>query len=403
MAYQDYKVRAIINKQVVSYYQKFRLLKDLDFNSDSPPQIFVGSGLKYPSVNVGIMAPPVPVEDSWVYNSPNYWTEQGYSIKQILELRKNLINSRFRTDVYTRTNRFLDKTKEIGMASKPVDIEVELNKKPFIKDDFDKVNMPTSVNASLKNIKITTNTRILTRVDKVVDDIDLKAADALDYLYKNKFDENFLTQLLSVGVLGLKKNRKLVPTRFSITATDDTIGKHLIKEVKNYQTINNYQLYYGNYLGNHYILMFFPEVWEYELFEGYLPGSVWNFSGKMEFSTDYENYYGRKGYASNTSGGFYATRLSVVEHLKKIKRQASCLAIRFETPEYYAGLGVFVVRNAGRKTLATKPYLFDDKHVMLAFARQIILKKFNYDINNQLKNSKLLNNIKNQIKLSKYF
>ena len=72
MAYKDYKARAIVNKKVVSYYQRFRVLENLDFNSDSPPQIFVGSKLKYPNVNMGIMAPPIPIEDSWLYNSPNY-------------------------------------------------------------------------------------------------------------------------------------------------------------------------------------------------------------------------------------------------------------------------------------------------------------------------------------------
>ena len=38
-----------------------------------------------------------------------------------------------------------------------------------------------------------------------MNDADLKSADALNYLYENGFDENTLTKLLSIGVLGLKK------------------------------------------------------------------------------------------------------------------------------------------------------------------------------------------------------
>jgi hypothetical protein len=37
---------------------------------------------------------------------------------------------------------------------------------------------------------------------------------------------------LSIGVLGLKKDKKLVPTRWAITATDDILAKKLLEKVK---------------------------------------------------------------------------------------------------------------------------------------------------------------------------
>ena len=122
--------------------------------------------------------------------------------------------------------------------------------------------------------------------------------------------------------MGVKKNRKLVPTRHSITAIDDTLGKQLITNIKQYPTLDEYRLYSGVYFGNVYFILMFPEIWSYELFEMYLPGAVWNFTGKIELMTDYEDYYGRKGYASNCVGGYYTVKLAILEHLTQRKRQA---------------------------------------------------------------------------------
>ena len=59
--------------------------------------------------------------------------------------------------------------------------------------------------------------------------------------FKNKFDEYTLSKILSVGVLGLKKDKKLVPTRWSITATDDILAKNLLRKIRDFKWIENYE------------------------------------------------------------------------------------------------------------------------------------------------------------------
>lgn len=378
-------------------------LKEI-FDSNSPPTVFIGSKLNYPEVNVGILSPTERIDNANIYDSPEYWYKNNFSIKQVVELRSSLINSRFKAKVedVRKSTKFLDIAQEIAMVQKPVDIEINLKKVPNVTPNFEKITMPFGVNAALKYVKITENVKINNKIEKIFNDSDLKAVDAINYLYKNEFSENTLSQLLSIGIFGLKKNRKLVSTRWSITATDDTIGKELLKEVKYNERIDRYYLYYGNYFGNYYLIMLFPEVFSYELFEGYLPGAIWNFSGKLEISTDYETFFGRTNYASNTVGGYYAARLPILEHLDKIKKQASCLVIRFETPEYSAPLGVWVVRQAARKTLTEQPFIFNDKKSMLNRAIELIKIKFNYDLENILVNSKLLKNLE-QRKLNCFF
>ncbi len=365
-----------------------KILNKSDFASSSPAP-FVGH-YGYPNVNVGILSPAKLEEDAELYDAPQYWADHNFKIPKIVDLRSSLINSRFKIEV-KKQNKFLDISKEVGMASKPVDVEISVDEKPRFRLKVDSYNAPVGPNAKLKNAQITSNPKISHYVDKVVDDIDLKAKNAILYLHKKDFNENFLTKLLSVGNLGLKKNRKLVPTRWSITATDDMIAKELIAKIKDYKQAD-YLAFFGSYLGNFY-----------ELFETYMPKTSWNVDENVNYTTDYEPYYGRKTYAENCAGGYYAARLSIVEKLEKTKRQSSVLALRFITGEYAVPLGVWVVREAVRKAMKNRPIEFASKELMLNYARLLIKKKFNYDVNNLLKNSILLRNIKHQTKLNKFF
>ncbi len=362
----------------------------------SSPTVFIGHNF-YPKLYVGILSPPEHRDDAWIYDAPHCWVEQNLTIPTILDYRSSLINSRFRADIKGK-NRFLDISREVGMASKPVDIEIELKEKPKFRLKTDAYLAPTGPNARLKKAKLVENPRVDSRIEKVVSDIDLVANQALVYLYKHGFNENFLTKLLSTGNLGIKANRKLVPTRWSITATDDSISKYLLGKVRDYDFCG-YEAYFGGHLGNYFIVLFFPDVWSYELFEMYSPGAEWNLSNQYKYMTDYESYYGRKGYAENCGGGYYAARFAVLEKLFRKKRQASVLVFRFITGEYAVPLGVWVVREAVRKTLRNKPIEFSSEDLMLQYARKLVKKKFDYKLDILLRRSVILKKSKNQMRL----
>jgi hypothetical protein len=366
-----------------------------DFFGQSP-NVFVGR-YGYPEVNVGILS----VEHYEEHDNPLLWSKEGYDIARIINLRSSLINSSFKASITGFKQRFLEMSKEVGMAEKPVDVEVSLSKKPVFSLSFEQDVMPHGPSVRLKNARITENPKIPSFVDKVVDDVDFKASNAITYLYNKEVDEHYLTRLLSIGTLGVKKQRKLVPTRWSITAVDDTLAKQMISEVKEH-SIHDYAVFFGGHLGNYYVAVFLPEIWSYELFETYVGKSTWHDSEEIAVMTDYEGYYGRKEYASNTVGGYYAARLAVLEHLKKVKRQSSVLLLRFITGEYYAPLGVWVVREAVRKTLANKPLVFDSKELMLKYVKAMVKKKFGLDIDFLFRKSVLLAMIKAQTKLTSF-
>lgn len=380
-------------------------LVDREFTGNTPPTVFVGSKyIQFKKANLGILSPIDNKQEAKKYDDPYLWYNQDYNIERIVGLRANLINARKKVDILdARTgNRFLELAQEIAMSFKTTTIDVELEKKLHPKINLDSIHLPFGPSGDIKKIIATENIKVEQHVEKVFYDTDLKSAEAIKYLHTKGIPEYSLSQILSLGITGLKKNRKLVPTKWSITATDDLLGKDLIKKIKNYNIIDGYKILYGNYLGNYYLILLFPEVFSYELFESAMPDNITDQQASVYTTTDYEGYDGRKTYAENTVGGYYAARLSLLEYLESKKIQASCLLLRFVSSEYSLPLGVFVVRQAVRRTVSSEEIIFNDKKKMLEIGRELILKRFNYDINQLLKRSILLNKINTQTKLENF-
>ena len=403
---EEKDIRFEVIKKIADTRFKYKDLgKISELVTSSPPSVFIGSKLRYPLVNVGILSPLERDEDAWIYDDAEFWAKNNFGIRDVVSLRESLLNSRFQSNVTSaRSNekKFVEMAQELALSSRPVDLEIEIKGKVGPGFKRDRVVIPQGMNAPLKKVKITGNVKIDSKLDKVMND-DIKAVEAVEFLYHNNFSEYTLSKVLSVGVLGLKKDRKLVPTRWSITATDDMIGKKLLEKIRDYPWIENHELFFGEFMGNCYLIMLFPNLFSYELFELYLPGSSWNPGNEIKASTDMEDFYGRKNYASNTAGGYYAARLPILEYLEKEKKQASVLAIRIELPSYWAALGVWVVRESVKKAMENKKLTFPDMKEMLESARKIGMIKFGYDPSKILKKSKVLENIKTQTNLGKWF
>jgi len=376
---------------------------DKNFQGTTPPTVFIGSKLTYPQMNVGILSPLSKEENPSNYDNPSLWYQSKIPVNKIVEYRTSLMNSRFKTTAYDvrKSNKLIELSQEVAMSLKPANIEFKLKKKPSFKVQFNETALPFGPTASLESARPSENIKIPTKIDKITSDTDLKATNAIQTLTEKGYNEHQVSQILSVGVLGLKQNRKLVPTRFSITATDDTLSKQQLVKIRYNEPIHNYRLYYGEYLGNHFFILMFPNVWAYELFEMYMPDNVIT-NEKLPYTTDYELFKGRKNYAENCVGGYYASRLAVTEHLYNRELQSSTLALRFITSAYTAHLGVFVVRQATRAALENKPLEFNNKKDMLSFIRSFVLKKFKYNITKTLPDSKVLNYIGTQTSLREF-
>jgi len=388
----------VIAKANARFKVKQGIEKDNFFGASPAP--FVGR-FGYPNINLGLLSPMRTGDDVWEYDAPKWWAQHNYDIDQVLNFRSELVNSRDKVHIRDEA-KLIEIGQDVAMSSKPVDVEVKLKQKPKFRVQLFDINEPMGPNAELEKVNIAENPKIDTRVWKVFDDTDLKAANALGYLYKKGFDENFLQKILSVGTLGVKFHRKLVPTRWSITATDDTLGKMLYSEIMDYNE-HDFAAYFGDYLGNYYLILIMPGPWSYELFEMYMPKASFNPTEKVQYSSDFEFHKGRKTYAENCTGGYYTVRLAILEKMKQLKKKGTCIVLRFITGEYALPLGVWVTREASRKTMQNKPIFFEDKELLLKYAKALIKKKFGYDIQHLLDDSKILKFQKHQKTLGEFF
>jgi len=333
--------------------------RDQDFHGASPPSVFIGSH-NYPKVNTGILSPQHP-GSSKLLDSPDKWYSENYSIEKVASLRTSLVNSKKKLKV-KETDSFLNNTQEIAMARKPVDIEVSLQKKPGSNVSGGRVK-PVSASGDIDKFVLGENPTVEKQLEKKFYDTDAKAETAVKELHNKGVDNYKIQQTLSTGMLGQEENRKLVPTRWSITASDDMLSKKLRDRVKQYQELGQIEYYRNKYLGNYFHIFLVPGKWEYELMELKRPGSVWNAAKNTYIAHNYEPFSGRTSYAEETAGAFYATRLGIAEHLNRRKRQAKAIVVREVSPEYWAPLGVWVIRETVRNAFENGQELENFKQI----------------------------------------
>lgn len=360
------KGRGLCGRPVCPILRSFRTASELPklgttIEGPSPPEVFVGR-FGYPRVSAGPLVPAEVGDRLDLCLRPAELARMD--VAEIVSLRSSMVRSGSKVEVADarKPGRLLEMAQEIAMSSMPVGTEVTFEKPPRGRLRFDGFMMPTGPSGSVKEMEITSNPSIPRKVDAVVEDSDLLAARAVGELYISGVEVDGISRLLSLGLLG--KKRKLVPTRWSITASDDIAGKHLIEAIRDHPLINEYLLFSGERLGNHFEVLLAPASFTYELIEVWLPRSVWSGDG-LWIGADREGPGPKKGYSS-LSGGYYAARLALLERLAEMRRQASVLAIREITEEYWAPLGVWVVREAAREAMRNPPQKFETLEAALA-------------------------------------
>jgi len=331
----------------------------LHFSGSSPPEIFVGR-INYPNVFSGILAPSDYGEkETEILSTPEQWVSKDLQIDEILELRGQLIYGRGISHIKS-VNEISSKnlkqvTAELALSDRPVSTEFFLKKLPTQEFTANKLFTIMTNPAPIKKVSLEENPHVHKKVDYLTSDYDVKAVTALGELYKtNQITTTHLQKLFSAGLLGTKNKRKMVPTRWSITAVDDTLGKKLLEKIRYYPEINKIELFHHDYNGNHFEILLLPSAWSFEVIEVSVKGNVWGGVDKNYFMQDYESFFPRKSYAENVVGAYYADRLAVLEYLEKIKKQASVLVLHEERPEYYAPLGVGIIRESIRKMFSSE-------------------------------------------------
>lgn len=369
----------------LKYYYKFQTVEKMvgkEVYGSSPPDIFVGR-FGYPNVNIGPLVPP-QLGDTSIMGSPEMWV--GKSMEEIVRFRSNLIRGMYRTKIKNADNGKIEEMiTELALADKYSAVQEILKHRPVLKMSFDENSQPYGPSATLEGMRID-NSKANPQVEKAYFDTDMNASHAMVELYEKGVLVSKIQKSLSAGVLGVGKNRKFVPTRWSITAVDDTLGKYKLKSVKEYDTLDSIRVYKTVALDNRWLVVMIPGAWEYELVEAWYPNTTWNESNRqIEIFSSYEAFSGRKTYAE-IGGCYYAARLASCELLDKIKKQAKVVILREAHPGYIMPVGVWNVREHVRHALKGEPVILENMEQLFGY----IHSTMDIDIPTWIHNSTLL-------------
>ncbi len=321
----------------------------LEVEGDSPPSLLVGEE-GYPRVRVVYQVPPgVRGWEARSHDDPRGWAEKRVRLDVILEARSRLLGGAERLDA---RNPWLLYEKEVSLAAvseRPVGSELRLAKRPLPRLVFDGLTAPRGPVAPAREIRVEDNPRVPRPLEKLVFD-DALAEEAVWEAYRSGVDYYALIRAFSAGLLGRLRNRRLVPTRWAITAVDSIISRRLRSLLTGLREIDSVEVYKAYYLGNRFVVVLYPGPPRVDMVEVWHPSTPWVRGSKPVATLVYEK---PSGEPSEMDGGYMAARVAVLEALAARRRSASALVIREILPEYYAPVGNWHIRETLRQGLGS--------------------------------------------------
>ncbi|MBX8633984.1 MAG: hypothetical protein KHF84_05700 [Thermoplasmata archaeon] len=383
---------------LVKYYADSsvrKLTSQTEMDGMSPPGVFIGR-FGYPKVDIGPFITPV-TENVSILDTPERWV--GKKLEDITQMRFSLIRGKHSIRIdRPEGDKIYTMVQEISMAGSSPSMEVKFRKEPKVVIALDDDIQPFGRSGRIERIESESG-RFDSRIEKAFYDTDLPAGEGVVSLYNSNVMVSGIQRAFSAGVLGVGKNRKMVPTRWSITAVDDLIGKHLVAENKQNDLLWNFRVYSYTALDNRWVIILLPSSWRYELIEAWYPNTTWNPSGRQIWMiSSHEFYGGRREYAEEIGGCYYAARLAVNELLRKERIQAGAVILREAHPGYIMPVGVWNVREHVRETLRSTPSSFDTLDASLQYASGIL----EIPVNDWLAHSEVLRNFREQRRLDQF-
>ncbi len=323
-----------------------------EVEGSTPPGLLVGEH-GYPSLNVYFYIPPsVTGEQARVYDDPLGWSRARYSLARILRLRSSLLGARVRVKANDPYSLYSSELGIAALSEKPVSTEALLEKIPVPRLRFTGITKPIGPSAPAKKILVQENPVMNRKLERLVWD-DAYASDAVWEAYLSGVDVYSIQRAFSLGFLGRYRNRRVVPTRWTITAVDEILSRHLQRALRDKPSIDQVEVYFHEYLGNRFIVVLLPGEGSLEWIEVWHPRTVWTkTSPKPIIYYLYEDPLGRK---TMEDGGYSASKLAVLEALYKRGKRADTVIIREILPSYYAPVGNWHIRETTRKALEKLP------------------------------------------------
>ena len=317
---------------IVSRFHAQAAMKPASSYQGSSPSVFIGS-YGWPDMHGG----PLLINDS---DDPPDWLDRSLGMEEIVSIRSRTICGR------SVLPSIANNLQEIARSTTPLDVDVVFEKPVTFSLNFDGTIAPVGFTGPVKKMDVLGNARVERVVDRVTSDTDMGATVACGVLRESAIDVYQIANLMTAGLLG--KRRTFVPTRWAITAVDDTLSIQLKKEIARYPPIEEIRLFTGEIFGNRIVCILVPGDWKYEMIEIWGRRTLW--AGEEEVIVQDREGMTKKGY-SPISGAYYSARLAACEYLKNVRRSARVIIIRSISSDYWAPLGTWVIREATRKAM----------------------------------------------------
>ncbi len=343
------------------------MLQGTMLDGSSPPGVFVGR-YGYPKVALGPLLSPLHGSTE-LLDTPEEWV--GRSVEEVVGFRTGLVRgtTHYRVTDADKPAPLLEKLQLLGLAVESVESEAEFRRPPRGNIALSDSAPPFGPSAPLERVRLDVR-RVDPQLDRLSSDVHATAKTAVEELYDRGVRVSRIQRAFSVGTLGRQGRRKLVPTRWSITAVDDLVSKRLLETVRDLPELDEILLYSLTALDNRWRIAFLPGSYRYESIEAWYPNTLWNPSpDQIIVMGDHEGYQGRTTYAS-IGGCYYAARLATAEGLERLGRQAGVVVLREVHPGEILPVGVWNVREHVRAALRQPPERIADLDALSARLRQ---------------------------------
>ncbi|WP_292348461.1 MULTISPECIES: hypothetical protein [unclassified Methanoregula] len=338
---------------IMSRFHAQAAMKPATSYQGTSPSVFIGS-YGYPDVRGG----PLLINDT---DNPPDWIRNNLGMDDIVSIRARTI--RGSAGLHTVAGSL----QEIALSARPLDVDVSFERPVAFALDFDGTVAPIGFTGTVKRMDLIGSASVGRAVDRITSDTDIGATDAAIALSHDGIDVYQITKLMTAGLLG--KRQAFVPTRWAITAIDDTLSTGLKKEIARYPPVEEILVFSGEIYGNRIAVILLPGDWKYEMIEIWGKRTLW--AGDEEMIVQDREGMNKSGYSPIT-GAYYSARLAVCEYLKSIRHCARVLVVRSVSSDYWAPLGVWVVREAARKAMANPPVLVPSLDTAVARAVAVI-------------------------------
>jgi DNA repair protein NreA len=366
-----------------------------EFDGSSPPGLFVGR-FGWPKVSLGPLVTPVH-GDTLLLDTPEEWV--GRSVAEVVGFRTMLVRGtqRFHVSDAERPIRMVDDVQTLALATESVEMEATFKRAPrgrlSLSDDLP----PYGPSAPIEKVRLDVR-RVDPRLERLCGDTDANARIAVQELYQHGVRVSRIQRAFSAGTLGRRGRRRFVPTRWSITAVDDLIGRQNLERVRHLPELSEYRVHRLTALDNRWLIAFLPGTFRYESIEAWYPNTLWNPSPlNLVLMGDHEGYQGRTTYAS-IGGCYYAARLAVSELMLRSGRQGGAVILREVHPGEILPLGVWNVREHVRAALSNPP----EKLASLDELHRVISETFAIPLDRWKHQSALLHAERTQRRLEEF-